>query len=191
MAFYFNQEDCIGCRTCQVACKDKNNLSVGIFFRHIRSFEVGDYPNPNRYHYSQTCNHCSSPACVVNCPTGVLFIADDKTVQQDIKLCIACRRCINACPYGAPKLLEFENVVIKCDACADLRAYGELPACVAACNMRVLEFGDREELASKHSGENLVSDLPFLPSSSKTSPNTIIKARACALESDYREHLIV
>lgn len=50
--FYFNQQACIGCRTCQVACKDKNDLEVGYLFRRVESFEVGEFPKPATFHYS-------------------------------------------------------------------------------------------------------------------------------------------
>ena len=56
--FYFNQQMCIGCRTCQVACKDKNDLEVGYLFRRVESFEVGEFPAPATFHYSGACNHC-------------------------------------------------------------------------------------------------------------------------------------
>lgn len=60
--FYFNQQACIGCRTCQVACKDKNDLEVGYLFRRVESFEVGEFPKPATFHYSGACNHCHTPA---------------------------------------------------------------------------------------------------------------------------------
>ena len=68
--FYFNQQMCIGCRTCQVACKDKNDLEVGYLFRRVESFEVGEFPAPAIFHYSGACNHCHTPACVEVCPAG-------------------------------------------------------------------------------------------------------------------------
>ena len=191
MAFYFNQTNCTGCKACQIACKDAYDLPVGVFFRHVRSFETGSYPKPNRYHYSHTCNHCATPACVAFCPENSLFIADDGTVQQDQDLCTGCKKCIDACPYGVPQYLEDKNIVTKCDSCASYRAAGEPPACVAACIMRVLEFGSSDELKSKHAGEKLVIDFPFLPSSSTTNPSTLVKGRNCAFEANYKEHLEV
>ena len=72
LGFYFDSTLCIGCRTCQVACKDKNGLPAGISYRVVRSFETGDYPRPGFYHYSGACNHCFSPACVASCPVGAI-----------------------------------------------------------------------------------------------------------------------
>ena len=76
-AFYFNMANCIGCRTCQIACKDVNDLEVGTLFRHVDSFETGAYPSAVLYHYSSSCNHCEEPACVANCPTGAMYIDEE------------------------------------------------------------------------------------------------------------------
>ncbi|MDR1183211.1 MAG: 4Fe-4S dicluster domain-containing protein [Coriobacteriales bacterium] len=191
LGFYFNQDNCIGCRACQIACKDVKNLSIGALFRKIRTFESGSYPEVALYHYSQACNHCSTPACVASCPTESLFIADDGTIQQDRSLCIACKRCMDSCPYSVPQYLQSDNLVSKCDSCVDLRTAGENPPCVDACNMRVLEFGDVEELKARHSSEELTIDFPFLADSSSTNPGTLVKPRSGALSTQYTEHLEV
>lgn len=188
--FYFDQTLCVGCKTCQVACKDKNDLQVGYLFRHVRDFEVGDYPAPLSYHYAGTCNHCEMPACVANCPTGALYIDDEDggTVQYDTSKCDGCQACVTACPYSVPVFFEEEKVVRKCDACIELRANGEQPACVAACPMRALEFGPIDELAAAH--PDAVKDIAILPDSSTTSPCTLIDARPAALEDDFVEVLL-
>ena len=116
--FYFNQQMCIGCRTCQVACKDKNDLEVGYLFRRVESFEVGEFPAPATFHYSGACNHCHTPACVEVCPAGATYInEEDGTVQHDDEACIGCGYCVKACPYGHPVLIEELNVVHRCDGC--------------------------------------------------------------------------
>lgn len=187
--FYFNQQACVGCRTCQIACKDKNELDVGALFRHLRDYEVGTFPAPSIYHYAGTCNHCEMPACVANCSTGALYIDDeDGTVQYDVSKCDGCQSCVSACPYGVPVYFEEENVVRKCDACKTLRENGEQPACVAACPMRALEFGPIDELAAAH--PDAVKDIAILPDSSTTSPCTLIDARPAALENDFVEVLL-
>ena len=100
--FYFNQQICIGCRTCQVACKDKNDLEVGYLFRRVESFEVGEFPAPATFHYSGACNHCHTPACVEVCPAGATYInEEDGTVQHDDEACIGCGYCVKACPMRA------------------------------------------------------------------------------------------
>lgn len=187
--FYFNQAACVGCKTCQVACKDKNDLEVGYLFRHVNDFESGEYPAPKLFHYAGTCNHCEMPACVANCSTGALYIDDeDGTVQYDTSKCDGCQSCVSACPYGVPVYFEEENVVRKCDACKTLRENGEQPACVAACPMRALEFGPIDELAAAH--PDAVKDIAILPDSSTTGPCTLIDARPAALENDFVEVLL-
>ena len=101
--FAFNQDDCIGCKTCQMACKDKNDLPVGILFRNVKSYEVGDFPNASLYHFSATCNHCAKPACVASCPMRALSFGEmrdltgankgavrDLPIRPDSKLTGAC-----------------------------------------------------------------------------------------------------
>lgn len=186
LGFYFDMEACIGCRTCQIACKDKNNLDVGVLFRRVRSFETGVYPQPNAFNYSGACNHCSEAKCVKGCPTGAMYHAEDGTVQHDNDKCIGCRYCIWNCPYGAPQYIEEKGVVMKCDSCKDLRDAGQNPACVDACLMRCLDFGEIDKLKAKY-GPDLVKELPILPSSAITNPNVLIKPKDCALQRGCKE----
>lgn len=65
--FYFDMTRCIGCRACQVACKDKNRLEVGTLYRNVKSYTVGTFPNVKSYSYSGSCNHCENPICLANC----------------------------------------------------------------------------------------------------------------------------
>ncbi len=183
--FYFNQNNCIGCRTCQVACKDKNDLDVGVIFRGVTSMEIGSFPSPQTYHYSASCNHCESPACVAVCPNEAFYIdEEDGTVQHDDDKCIGCQYCVKACPYGVPQYLEDLQVTHKCDACIALRAEGEQPACVASCIMRAIEFGPIDELREAHPG--YVDEIAALPTAATTNPSLAIDARSTALEPDFR-----
>ncbi|MHB8073847.1 4Fe-4S dicluster domain-containing protein [Desulfosporosinus fructosivorans] len=184
--FYFDMTSCIGCRTCQIACKDKNDLKVGTIFRQTRTFEIGVYPTPGVYHYSSTCNHCANPKCVEGCPTGAMHVDADGTVQHDKDKCIGCRYCTWACPYGVPQFIQELGKVGKCDGCKDLRDKNETPVCVDACPMRAIEWGDIEELKVKY-GSNTTSDLPILPHSSVTNPSLVIKPKAGALLKDFRK----
>lgn len=177
--FYFNMAACIGCRTCQIACKDKNNLAIGDVFRRLEDYEVGMFPNATVYHYSRTCNHCENPACVQVCPNSAMYISEeDGTVLHDDEKCIGCQYCVNACPYGVPTYIESLQLTHKCDGCLALRNAGEEPACVSACPMRALEFGDFEELKKKH--PDAVRDIAMLPDSSTTEPCTLIDPRPLA-----------
>lgn len=179
--FYYNNLNCTGCRTCQVACKDKNDLDPGILFRRVSTYETGEYPNPGYYHLSISCNHCADPACVKACPIEANY-KDDETgiVMHDDEICIGCQACQSACPYGHPQYLEAESIVHKCMMCHDLILEGGRPACVDACPMRCLEWGDIDELAAKH--PEAVNDIAVLPDSSVTTPSMIMTARPAAFE---------
>ena len=190
LGFYFNQEECIGCKVCQVACCDRNNLSVETLYRTVHSFEAGSYPNAQLFHYSASCNHCADPACVKNCPTSAMYKADDGTVVHDDSLCIGCGSCKMACPYSIPAMLDERGIAGKCDSCKSLRDAGQNPACVDACPMRALDFGDLNELRAKY-GDNLVDELPILPSPSFTSPSLLVKQKASAQNvGDAREVML-
>ncbi|MBE3598443.1 MAG: dimethylsulfoxide reductase subunit B [Limnochordaceae bacterium] len=160
LGFYVDMTACIGCRTCQIACKDKNDLAIGVLYRRVYAFEGGKYPRPWLYHLSVGCNHCEAPRCVANCPTGALSKRPDGLVVLDKARCIGCRYCVWSCPYGAPQYIEEEGRIGKCDGCADLVDQGLDPACVDACPMRAIEFGDIEKLRAKHGGTDRVRGLP-------------------------------
>ena len=175
--FYFDMTGCIGCKTCQIACKDKNNLNVGALYRKVTTFEGGKFPNPWKYHISIGCNHCEQPKCVANCPTGALYKRTDGIVGHDKQKCIGCQYCTWSCPYGAPQYKEDEGKVGKCDMCLDLLEQGENPACVDACGMRVIKCGEMTELQQEYQG---TADLAQLPDSGITKPSLLIKAKAVA-----------
>lgn len=141
--FLFDQRHCIGCQACQTACQVRNASPVGTSLRHAVSFE----DVPEGPFMTVSCNHCESPACVANCPTGAME-KDDETgiVSVDKEVCIGCGTCANTCPYGAPVIDKEAAVSTKCDLCADRLADGEPPACVNACPVKVLTHGDLAEL---------------------------------------------
>lgn len=184
--FYFDMTSCTGCRTCQVACKDKNDLKPGVNFRFVRTFETGVYPDAKVYHYSATCNHCADPKCVAGCPTGAMHKLADGTVAHDADKCIGCKYCIWNCPYGVPQYLEEEGKVSKCNMCKDLTDKGQNPVCVDACLMRCIKWGELDELKATY-GSDAVTDLPILPSSTKTNPSILIKPKAVALDKGFKE----
>jgi anaerobic dimethyl sulfoxide reductase subunit B (iron-sulfur subunit) len=185
MGFYFDMTRCVGCKACQIACRDRNALyDVGEMYRMVTWHEMGSYPQPSYYCLSITCNHCTTPACMAVCPVGAITKDPDSgIVTLDQSKCIGCKSCVGACPYGEPKYIDSQSVSGKCDSCKSLRDKGELPACVAACTMRALDFGDVDDLKSKYGvgGVNLVDELPILPDDSLTGPNVLINPRANSL----------
>lgn len=142
LGFVHNNVDCIGCRACEIACKDKNGLPAGPRFRRVQYVEGGTYPNVFAYKVNVSCNHCAEPACLPACPTGAIWKrADNGVVDIDSTLCIGCRRCEATCPYGAPQWDPEAEVVKKCNLCIDELEAGRKPYCVMACMMRVLDVG--------------------------------------------------
>lgn len=176
VGFYVNIDSCIGCRTCQVACKDRHNIQVpGPRLRRVQTFEAGTYPEAGLFTTVISCNHCDNPACTAICPTGAMY-KDEATgvVLHDDAPCIQCQSCVNACPYGAPQFIEQDNLIVKCDTCMALREAGKNPTCVDACPMRAIEFGDIDELKAAH--PDAVLELPCMPKASQTQPNALIGA---------------
>ena len=163
--FYFDMTRCIGCRACQVACKDKNRLEVGTLYRNVKSYTVGTFPNVKSYSYSGSCNHCENPICLANCPTGAISKAEDGTVVQDQNKCIGCRMCVAACPYTGVRsfnwaepeyTIDFEcggqnvpahqkHTVEKCTMCWHRLAKDEEPMCIRMCPERARFWGDLDD----------------------------------------------
>ena len=184
--FYFDMTRCVGCRACQVACKDKNNLEIGTVLRFAKTYETGEFPKVDMYSFAGSCNHCENPTCVSACPVGAMYKAEDGTVLHDAAMCVGCQACVKACPYSVPQFVASVKKVTKCDACAALRAKGENPVCVDACPSRALDFGKTEDLIAKY-GSDLVKDIAILPDSSITGSNTLIKAKKAALDANFTE----
>ena len=178
--FYINSSVCAGCKSCQVACKDKHDLDVGIRWRRVYDISGGDWvpdgaawlPNVFAYNLSMSFNHCEDPICVSVCPTKAHYKRKDGIVVIDTEKCIGCRYCEWACPYGAPQFDENAGIMTKCHLCSDYLKAGEAPACVAACPMRGLDFGEIETLRQKYGRLN---DVYPLPPNHITRPALVIK----------------
>lgn len=179
LGFCIEQNMCMGCKACQVACKDRANLDLGQLFRAVTEVEgggfseVGDALNNDVYSYWTTlsCNHCDNPVCVDACPTGAMYKRkDDGIVLVNKEVCIGCGACQAACPYDAPVLIEKEKKMGKCDFCVDLVIQGNNPICVGACPVRAIHFGEIGELRSKY---GMVDTLDGLPAPT-TKPNLVI-----------------
>lgn len=187
LAFYFQQENCVGCSTCQVACKDKNDLAVGQLFRKVHEFSGGDYQeigkkvvaNVYAYWLSLSCNHCQQPVCVKNCPSGAMQKRpEDGVVFVDQERCLGCKYCMMSCPYGAPQYNEKKGKMGKCDFCRDLLAAGKEPVCVASCPMRVIGYGELSELREKYGAADVVQGMP---SPDRTKPSIVIVPHRSAI----------
>jgi anaerobic dimethyl sulfoxide reductase subunit B len=183
LAFYFDASACAGCKACQVACQDKNNLSFTMRWRRVFQYGGGSWVRdlndstimaPNNiyvYSLSTACMHCENPACVAACPAGAMTKRADGVVLVNPDQCIGCRYCEWACPYGAPQFNEAKGVMTKCTFCEDLLAQGQNPACVDACVMRAIKFGELSELRAQYGN---FMDMEPLPASWMTNPSVVI-----------------
>lgn len=183
LAFYIDTSLCTACKACQVTCKDKNDLPIGVLWRRVYRYEGGDWmTNPSQpkvrfpvnvfaYSVSISCMHCQNPICLDVCPTGAIQKRDNGIVVIDQGRCIGCRYCEWACPYGSPQFNTELNVMTKCDFCEDLLEKGEPPACVAACPTHAIGFGELSELQEKFGNLDAIEPLP---ASNITQPSVVI-----------------
>jgi len=160
LGFLVNAELCIGCHTCGMACKNQYHQEIGIVWRQLIPLPAELYPHEERAWFSLACNHCANPPCVVACPTEAISKREDGIVLIDPQRCMGCRYCEWACPYGAPQFDTAAGVMTKCNLCYDYIEAGKPPASVSACQMRVLEFGELDELRTKYGALNDVFPLP-------------------------------
>ena len=170
--FHFDMTACTGCKTCQIAGKDKNDLGPGLFCRRVGCFEGGKYPRPWHYYLSLSCNHCAAPRCVAACAGGALSKdAATGAVLYDPSRCTGCQACVSSCPYGAVQFDTAECRIVKCDMCHDLISAGQEPACTSTCPMRALHFGPLDELRQRYGDAR---DARGLPDSSLTRPSLLL-----------------
>ncbi len=188
LAFYFEQKYCTGCATCQIACKDKNNLEAGENFRRVEEITGGSYERKENaiiqdiyaFWISISCNHCINPICIKKCPTGALIKrVEDGVVVVDKNKCVGCKSCIRNCPYDAIQYNKSTKKISKCDFCIDLIEDGKKPVCVAACPMRALDYGELEVLQEKY---GRINEIKGLPSSKISKPALVIAPHKNAIK---------
>ena len=199
-AFSFDASACTGCKACQVACKDKNNLPVGVLWRRVMEVSGGEWLQTGKtwsntvfaYNLSMACNHCLHPKCAGVCPTNAYHVRPDGIVLLDSSKCVGCGYCNWACPYAVPQYNPAAGVMSKCNFCYDALDAGQPPACVAACPLRVLDFLQVDEDAGDPAGLPLWqlpgAEHPFpLPSFSRTQPHLLIRPHDGMLNPLYKQ----
>jgi formate dehydrogenase iron-sulfur subunit len=171
MGFFTDTSVCIGCKACEVACKEWNSVpedgialtgmsydnSVGLgadTWRHVAFIEqrkpVADGQDQFRWLMaSDVCKHCTHAACLDVCPTGALFRTEFGTVVVQEDVCNGCGYCIPACPYGVIDRRQDDGRAWKCTMCYDRLGAGLEPACAKACPTESIQFGPLDELRDR------------------------------------------
>ncbi len=143
----YDSTRCIGCDACTAACKEQNALPLPIEDR-TTAYTWTVVEKHQGVHMRRLCMHCDTPTCASVCPVGAMKKTPSGPVVYDSKLCIGCRYCIMACPFGVPKYQWDRPVPIvgKCILCAPRLAEGKATACATVCPTGATLFGDRDSL---------------------------------------------
>jgi len=177
MGFFTDTSICIGCKACEVACKEWNAVpedglslsgmsydnTVGLgasTWRHVAFIEqpvtavagpspTGAAEGVRWLMASDVCKHCTESACLDVCPTGALFRTEFGTVVVQDDVCNGCGYCVGACPFGVIARREEDGQAHKCTLCYDRLGAGMEPACAKACPTDSIQFGPLDELRER------------------------------------------
>ena len=169
--FFTDSTLCIGCKACEVACKEWNDVpSDGFTFtgnsydntsglghstwRHVKFVESGttigaggNSPELMSWQFSSdVCKHCEHAGCLEACPTGSIIRTEYGGVYIQPDICNGCGYCVVTCPFGVVDRRPDDGRAFKCTFCYDRQKVGEQPACAKACPTQSILFGDLEEL---------------------------------------------
>jgi formate dehydrogenase iron-sulfur subunit len=169
--FFTDTSVCIGCKACEVACKEWNQLPEnedelgflgqsldntgelnGSNWRHVQFIDnvpdqtIAEGNGKAFLLMSDVCKHCKHASCLEVCPTGAIIRTEFDTVFIQEDVCNGCRDCIAACPYDVIDIDEERDVARKCTLCYDRLQGGLEPACAKACPTDSIQFGPLDEL---------------------------------------------
>ncbi|MCL6554985.1 MAG: formate dehydrogenase subunit beta [Burkholderiales bacterium] len=166
---------CIGCKACQVACMEWNDLrdeighNVGVYDNPVdltaQSWTVMRFSEvevtPGRLEWlirKDGCMHCADPGCLKACPSpGAIVQYANGIVDFHEENCIGCGYCLTGCPFNIPRLSKKDGKAYKCTLCSDRVAVGLEPACVKTCPTGAIVFGTKEDMI--HHAEERIADL--------------------------------
>jgi len=174
-AFLTDSTLCIGCKACEVACKEWNQLPDDGFewsgnsydntgalghstWRHVKfvenSPETGTGGNsgeqlPAWGFSSDVCKHCEVAGCLEACPTGAIVRMEFGAVYIQPDVCNGCSYCVVSCPFGVVQRNEDDGRAFKCTFCSDRQRAGLKPACAQACPTESIKFGPLDELTKE------------------------------------------
>ncbi len=147
--FVIDQDTCIGCHACTVACKTEHQVPLGVNRTWVKYVETGSWPDTTRSFSVMRCNHCADAPCVTICPTSALFKRKDGIVDFDTSRCIGCKSCMQACPYDALYIDPHDHTAQKCNYCVHRVEVGLEPACVVVCPEQAIIAGDLDDPLSR------------------------------------------
>jgi formate dehydrogenase iron-sulfur subunit len=167
--FFTDTTICIGCKACEVACKEWNLVpDDGLLFtgesydntsqldanswRHVAFIEQHPQDQDLRWLMSSdVCKHCTHAGCLDVCPTGAIFRTEFGTVVIQDDVCNGCGYCVTACPFGVIGKREIggDGGMHKCTLCYDRLTEGMEPACAHACPTKSIQFGPLDELVER------------------------------------------
>lgn len=160
---------CIGCKACEVACQEWNDLppettvQMGTYqtVPEMTSnlwnlIKFNEHETDAGFHWlmrKDQCMHCEEPGCLIACPApGAIVQYANGIVDFDQDQCIGCGYCMTGCPFNVPKFAPETRRVYKCTMCVDRVAEGLQPACVKACPTSCLQFGTKDDMLEIASG---------------------------------------
>jgi formate dehydrogenase iron-sulfur subunit len=171
MGFFTDTTLCIGCKACEVACKQWNQLPADGYkltghsydntlalsattWRHVAFIEQprpanGTGKTVNWLMMSDVCKHCANPGCLEACPTGALIRNEFGDVYLQPDICNGCGYCVPSCPFGVVARNDDDGRAFKCTLCYDRQKDGIEPACAKACPTDSITFGDLDELRAR------------------------------------------
>jgi formate dehydrogenase iron-sulfur subunit len=166
VGFFTDTSDCIGCKACEVACKEwnlvpaddrgwtgesyDNTSALGAnTWRHVAFVEQKRDDSLRWLMSSDVCKHCTHAACLDVCPTAALFRTEFGTVVVQEDVCNGCGYCVPACPFGVIERREDDGRAWKCTLCYDRLKGGHEPACAKACPTQSIQFGPLDELRAR------------------------------------------
>lgn len=162
---HHDETHCIGCQACEIHCKSNKALGPGP--APCKLIAVGPQAGalvPRVRFVFLPCFHCEEAWCIAACPTGAMQRREkDGIVFVQPSLCVGCKSCMAACPWGTPQWDPASGKVVKCDYCMDRLDAGLQPACVTKCVTGCLSFGVSGELPDprrERYAHALVGELP-------------------------------
>ena len=157
LAHIWNEANCTACGACIISCtatnspemmyrEEKGWRTVTSNIRRIES--TGPQGRPTML--LNQCQHCDNAPCVNTCPFGAVYYDDNGMVRLDPRMCAGCKYCVTSCPYNVRWIHPDNGLPKKCmgDACLDLVAANQKPACVQACPANARDFGDLNDPSS-------------------------------------------